>query len=233
VCPLATAKEYYADPWDVNRCASGRIRRVPESSQGGLRSARARRSHRSTSLRGARRIRRRGHPGLRRTRFAEGLGPLGPSVSKSEVAASAAVFPEGVAFDGNRFNRTAAPAPFSSAWRRLRLLKVGEPKRNRTVLTRIAAASWWKGATPHPSSPRVEMLGTGVKPARASRAPISKTTHQASHPAQHPAPRTQHSTRHPAQHPAPRTRHHAPVHPCSYAACSGRRLPGVAGVISR
>jgi hypothetical protein len=34
-------------------------------------------------------------------------------------------FPEGVAFDGNRFNRTAAPQRhhFSSSWRRIRVLK--------------------------------------------------------------------------------------------------------------
>jgi len=32
-------------------------------------------------------------------------------------------FPEGIAFDGNRFNRTAATARFSITWRRMRLIR--------------------------------------------------------------------------------------------------------------
>jgi hypothetical protein len=54
----------------------------------------------------------RGHPGLRRTHSASCVRPVRAGLARSEVAASAAVLPEGVAFDGNRFNRTAATAPF-------------------------------------------------------------------------------------------------------------------------
>ena len=46
--------------------------------------------------------------------------------------------PEGIALDGNRFNRTAVTAHFSTIWRRPRvLMKSGEPRWNRTINPQI------------------------------------------------------------------------------------------------
>ena len=62
--------------------------------------------------RGRRGIRRGGHPGVRRTRFAARRGPVGAGVARYKQRLQQLFFPDGIAFDGNRFNRTAVTAPF-------------------------------------------------------------------------------------------------------------------------
>src|SRR4029078_313248 len=57
--------------------------------------------------------RRTGHPGVCRTHSAAGLRALGASLSLLPAAAAAAVRPEGLAYDGNRFNQTATAPLFS------------------------------------------------------------------------------------------------------------------------
>ena len=52
-------------------------------------------------------------PSSRRTHFAEGGRPLGPVLDQKHRLQTL-FFPEGTAFDGSRFNRTALTAPFFS-----------------------------------------------------------------------------------------------------------------------
>ena len=66
-------------------------------------------------LRRAREIRRGGHPGVRRTRFAARRRTCGCRPrSNQKQRLQQLFFPDGVAFDGNRFVRTAVTAPFFS-----------------------------------------------------------------------------------------------------------------------
>src|SRR5437667_11172450 len=62
------------------------------------------------SPRGGRRTRRRGHPGLCRTHSAARLRSVQASLDYKQRLQQL-FLPEGIAFDGNRFNRTAATAP--------------------------------------------------------------------------------------------------------------------------
>jgi len=52
-----------------------------------------------------------GIPGVRRARSTARLGPVGPGVARSAAAPAAAVFPEGISFDGKRFVRTGVSTP--------------------------------------------------------------------------------------------------------------------------
>ena len=74
------------------------------------------------SLRSARRTRRRGHPGVRRTRSAARRRPLGAGVTRTAAAVPTTVLSGGIAFDGNGFVGTAVTAP---AFSYLRPIEVG------------------------------------------------------------------------------------------------------------
>ena len=68
-----------------------------------------------------RRTRRAGHSGVRRTHPATRVRPVGRRSITSNGCSSCSS-PEGVAFDGNRFNRTAATEPLFKYLPRLRVL---------------------------------------------------------------------------------------------------------------
>ena len=61
--------------------------------------------------RSRRRTRRTGHPGLRRTHSAASLRAVGARIARLQQRLQQLFFPEGMAYDGSRFNRTAVTAP--------------------------------------------------------------------------------------------------------------------------